>query len=74
MEEANNNIPLIVDVTTDKDGVSATDHRGIKYKIESVMLGVGSNRKPVKHTKNFLSVGGDYRAEVLPNGKLNIIG
>jgi hypothetical protein len=38
------------------------------------MLGIGSNRKPVKYEKNDLSAGGEYRAEVLPNGRLNIIG
>lgn len=74
MEEANSNQLLIVDVTTDKDGISATDRSGTKYKIQSIMLGIGSNRKPVKYEKNDLSAGGEYRAEVLPNGKLNIIG
>lgn len=64
----------IIEVTTEKDGRSACDRRGNKYKIESVVLGVGSKKKPVPYTRNFLSIGQKYTAEILPNGKLNIIG
>ena len=64
----------IVEVITNSDGLSATSVIGSKkYKIESVMLGVGNKRRPVSHTKNFLSPGHKFSAEVLPNGKLNIL-
>lgn len=65
--------PIIIEVTTQKDGLTAVDVRGRVYKIESIMLGVGRNRKPVKVDKGFLSAGNEYRAEVLKNGKLNIL-
>jgi hypothetical protein len=64
---------LIIEVTTHADGISATDRSGKKYKIQSLTLGVGSNRKPIPYTKKALSVGTKYRAEILPNGKLNIL-
>jgi len=64
---------IIIEVTTHLDGVSATDKGGKKYKIQSLTLGVGSNRKAIPYTKKALAVGYKYRAEILPNGKLNIL-
>lgn len=64
---------IIIEVTTHKDGVSATDRRGKKYKIESVMLGAGGRRMAIKYSPKFLSVNAKYNAEILPNGKLNIL-
>jgi hypothetical protein len=64
---------IIIEVTTNPDGTTATDRSGKKYKIESLMLGMGSNRKPVPYTKKALAVGCKYRAEILPNKRLNIL-
>ena len=62
----------IIDIITLRDGMTAKDVRGNVYKIESIMLGMGSHRKTIKWEKHFLKEGSDCRAEVLPNGKLNI--
>jgi hypothetical protein len=64
---------IIIEVTTNPDGTTATDRGGKKYKIESLTLGIGSNRKPIPYTKKALAVGCKYRAEILPNKKLNIL-
>lgn len=64
---------VIIEVTTSPDGVSAIDRKGKKYKIQSLTLGLGSNRKSIPYTKKALAVGCEYRAEILPNGKLNIL-
>lgn len=67
------NINPIVEVKIQKGKTTATDRRGKIYKIESVMLGAGYHRRAVKYTKDFLDHRDRYRAEVLPNGKLNIL-
>lgn len=66
-------VNIIIDVITHKDGVSATDRSGRKYEIQSITLGAGRNRKSIPYTKKFLAVGSKYRAEILKNGKLNIL-
>ena len=71
MSDSSSNI--IIEVTTNPDGITAIDRSGKKYKIESLMLGIGRNRKPVPYTKKALAVGCKYRAEILPNKKLNIL-
>jgi len=55
------------------DGKNAKDKRGNIYKIESISLGIGIRRQTISYTKGFLKAGGECRAEVLSNGKLNII-
>ena len=71
MHESSPNI--IIEVTTHKDGISAIDRSDNKYKIQSITLGVGNKSKAVPYTKKALAVGCKYRAEILPNGKLNIL-
>lgn len=68
-----NDAPQIVEVTTLKDGLKAWDTRGNEYKIHSIMLGVGVNRKEVPYTKGFLKENSECRAEVLDSGKIKII-
>ena len=64
----------IIEVTTHRDGWSATDNKSDKkYKVESIMLGVGDKRRPVAYEKYFLSVGSQFWAEILSNGKLKIL-
>lgn len=68
-----NDAPQIVDITILKDGLKAWDARGNEYKIHSIMLGVGDNRKEIPYTKHFLKADSECRAEILPDGKLKII-
>lgn len=68
----NEEVPVIVEVVTLKDGLTAKDVRGNIYKIESITLGSGFHRHTIKYDKHFLKEGSEARAEVLKNGKLNI--
>jgi len=69
------NTNLVIEVTTLKGGITAKDSRGNVYKIQSIMLGMGSHRKPVEVDKKYpLREGSEYRAEIIPkSGKLNIL-
>lgn len=69
-EQGNPN--LIIEVTIMKHGISAEDRKGNKYKIESIILGAGYHRRAIKYEAH-LTENCECRAEVLPNGKLNII-
>ena len=64
---------IILDITILKDGWKARDARGNDYKIESIVIGAGYYRRVMKYEKLFLKPETECRAEVLPNGKLNII-
>ena len=64
---------IIVEVNILKDGCSASDNHGNTYKIESIVLGAGYYRRVIKYEKFFLKAETECRAEILPNGKLNII-
>ena len=64
---------LIIEVTIKKDSIIAVDGRRNTYKVQSMMLGAGSHRQAIKYTKNLLGCTDQYRAEILPNGKLNIL-
>jgi hypothetical protein len=64
---------VIIEVTIMGDGKSAKDRRGNSYKIASISLGVGSKKSNVKYERYFLKSGGEHRAEVLTDGRLNII-
>lgn len=68
----NEEIPVILEVVTLKDGMSAKDIRGNVYKIESITLGAGFHRHIIKYEKSFLKEGSEVHAEVLKNGKLHI--
>ena len=64
---------IIVDITILKDGWGAKDTRGNLYRIESIVVGAGYYRRVMKYEKFFIKAETECRAEVLPNGKLNII-
>ena len=64
---------LIIEVTIKKDSITAVDARRNTYKVQSMMLGAGRYRHAVKYEKNLLGCTDEYRAEILPNGKLNIL-
>lgn len=64
---------IILDIITLKDGINAKDNHGNIYKIESITLGMGQHKHTIKYEKFFLKEGSEARAEVLKNGKLNII-
>lgn len=66
-------MPEIIDVIITGDSSKAMDVRKNTYKIESIMLGVGSRREAVPYKKH-LRVNAECRAEILENGKLKIIG
>jgi hypothetical protein len=64
---------MILYVMTIEDGYSAIDIRGNTYKIDSIFLGSGKMRKPVKYQKFFLQEKTECKASLLKNGKINII-
>jgi hypothetical protein len=76
MEENTENIELIQIIVL-QDGTAEeknSPHAGSRFKIEEVLLGVGPHRKPVPYSKGDLMPNGQFRARVLPNGRLRIIG
>lgn len=70
--------PEIIEVITLNDGWSAKQKQYMGeskiYRIQEIMLGVGAHRRAVPYTKKFLAPQIQYKAEVLPNGKLRIVG
>lgn len=64
---------IILEVTILKDGWGAKDNHGNLYRIESIVIGAGYYRRVIKYEKFFIKPETECRAEVLPNGKLNII-
>jgi hypothetical protein len=65
-------VNVIVEVEILKDKKTAKDVRGNTYKIESITIGAGHHRKSLKYDYHLIE-GCECRAEILPNGKLNIL-
>ena len=66
-------IKPIFDIVTLKDGLTAKDRHGNVYTIESITIGADYHRKTFPYEKSFLKEDSDCQAELLSNGKLNII-
>ena len=65
---------IIINVIILKDGWSAKAERGHDvYEIESIAIGSGFYRKIMPYEKGFMKEHSECRAEILPNGKLNIV-
>ena len=72
----NNETPneiIIIEVEILDDGYSAKDKRGEKYRIESINMGAGHYKKTVRYDRYFLKERTECRAQLLENGKLNIL-
>ena len=69
-------IPEIISISITADQKSGIEinsrNKGRKFKIQEIMLGVGSKKKSIMYDKNMMPQA-ECRAEILPNGKLRII-
>lgn len=72
MIESEKIMVIIAENGTGAIGLSVS-HRNVRFKIQEVMLGSGSHRKPVPWTKFFISPKAECNAEILENGKLRIV-
>lgn len=66
----------IIFVIINRDHRSATEinspHSGRKFKIQEIVMGMGSQRKPIPYNESLIE-NSECKAEILENGNLRII-